>query len=517
MSETKQTILDRAINYLAPEWGVRRAAARMALGASYRGGIATRTSLPWSTSTTIRNQRQARRNEMGTMRDRARNVWDNNPVGRSLLKTEIDNVIGGGFVLQAKTGDKAFDSEAEDRWEEWLEVADLRGMLTASDLQRQMYGNARRDGDRGVVLVDRGGESRLQLIAGDLIETPYSKYTDPSIVSGVEVDAYSRPIAYHVADEDENGKRTWARVPASNFIFLSHISEDTQVRGETCYAQIFGMLDNLDQYIDGVALAAWMGTVFGIVFKESTGAKQYAQLPTLNDSQGSSRRAITLENGMVKYVGREDDVVQVDAKQPMSQTPDFIRAMMRLIGLPFDMPLELAMKDMSTVNFASARIGLLGYYRACRARQRSFRTKALDRIYQWWISREAKRGTFVSRVPERFWGHRFVSEGWDYTDPVSESQADLLQIDMGTKTPQMVAAERGRDWEEMQIDLQAASAMRRMMELREVSSTLTRDPLANSAIVQTDAMDAEDPEDDTEDTVDDAAEETPTEDTNESD
>jgi hypothetical protein len=68
-----------------------------------------------------------------------------------------------------------------------------------------------------------------------------------------------------------------------------------------------------------------------------------------------------------------------------------------------------------------------------------------------------------------------MAQGWDYTDPVSEAQADLLQIDMGIKTPQMAAAERGRDWEEMQLDLAAARAFRKLQQLPDVAGSYTRD------------------------------------------
>jgi hypothetical protein len=33
---------------------------------------------------------------------------------------------------------------------------------------------------------------------------------------------------------------------------------------------------------------------------------------------------------MVKYIGTDEEVAQVQAHQPMQQTPDFIRAMLRL-------------------------------------------------------------------------------------------------------------------------------------------------------------------------------------------
>jgi capsid protein len=70
-----------------------------------------------------------------------------------------------------------------------------------------------------------------------------------------------------------------------------------------------------------------------------------------------------------------------------------------------------------------------------------------------------------------------MAEGWDYTDPVSEAQADLLQIDMGIKTRKMAAAERGRDWEEMQIQLKAETAARKLNELPDVAGNYTRDRL----------------------------------------
>jgi lambda family phage portal protein len=484
MTEVKQQSrpwLDRAIEYVAPSWAVRREWARTTLEASHRGGIQTRTSTPWGSSVSFRGGTMSGRMNLADQCSRARRVYSEHPVGRSLLKTETDNVIGDGLTLQGKTASKEFNREAEERWVEWMDRADIRGLENGSDLQRRFYRSPRRDGDGGMVLVDRGGESRLQYIPRDLICTPDDKHGETTIIDGIEVNAACQPVAFHVLDTDERGKRRWTRVPAPNFVYnLPEFDEDLAVRGPTCYSQIFSLLDGLDGYVDAVIIAARMAAVFGLIFKDANANQQYAALGTLANSQGQQQKGVTLENGMVKYVGGKDDVVQVQAQQPMNQTPDFIRAVCRLLGLPFDMPLELVLKDVSQVNFSSARVGLLGYYRACRARQKPYRVK-WDRIYQWWISRERKRqelglpGAFVTAFPENYWAHRFGFQGWDYTDPVSESQADLLQIDMGVKTPQMVAAERGRDWEEMQEELAVARALRRLSELPEMHSTLTRD------------------------------------------
>jgi lambda family phage portal protein len=498
-TDNKPSRLERLIEWAAPGVALRRAEARdrlqtaRAYSASYRGGIATRTSAAWSgNDRSYRYGTNADRRSLADMRDRARRIYRDNPIGKSILNTETDNVVADGFTLQAKTPDPAFNKEVEERWDAWLEEADMRGMLCGADVQRQAYRSPRRDGDGGVVLVESGGQSRLQFIPGDLIQSPLgigaTQRLDNGnvIVDGVELDAGSRPVAFHVLDTDEMGKREYSRVGRSNFIYLTpELDDDLGVRGTTCYSTIFADLDGLDGYKDAVVVAARMGCVFGLIYKTAKPGAALSQLATAQNSEGRAQKAVTLENGMLKYIGTDEDMVQVQANQPMQQTPEFIRSMMRLIGVPFDMPLEMIAKDMSTVNFASARIGLISYYRACRTRQERFVRRFLARVYAWWVSRERKRqllgypDAFVTPFPPgKFWAAAFLPRAWGYTDPVSEAQADLLQISMGTKSPQMVSAEQGRDWETLVIENAAAEAERRAKQLSPmVLSTLTRDAI----------------------------------------
>jgi len=472
-------IFDRAIEAVAPEWAVSREVARQKL-ATHRGGVATRTSRPWGQSQSIRGGTTATRWNQAGRRDRARKVYAEHPIGRSLLKTETDNVISCGFTLQVGTESLEFNAEIEDRWDEWLEIADIRGMKSGTDLIRQFYQSPRRDGDGGIVLVDlgigSGGQSRLQYIPGDLICNDWKRPNSLNILDGVEVDAASRPIAFNVKSQDEFGKQDWTRVPANNFIYIApEIDDDLGVRGDSCYSTIFNPLDQIDGYIDAVIIAARMAAVFGLIIKEETAGQQFAGLQSLTNSQGKQQKAVTLENGMLKYQGTADSVVQVVPQQPMNQTPDFIRTICRLLGLPFDMPLELVFKDLSQTSFSSARIGLIGYYRSCRVRQKTFIRRCMSRIFRWWLSREIKLGRITSAIPANPLFHVFLAEGWDYTDPVSEMQADLLAIDIGIKTPQQCAADRGRDYEENIIAIQAANAMRRGAKLADVASNMTRD------------------------------------------
>jgi hypothetical protein len=98
----------------------------------------------------------------------------------------------------------------------------------------------------------------------------------------------------------------------------------------------------------------------------------------------------------------------------------------------------------------------------------------VERTIRWWLSRERLRARddpkrWTTAFPERFWTHSLLVNAWDYTDPVSEAQSDLLQISMRTKSPQMVMTERGRDIKQIERDFEEYGDP-------DVLSTMTRDP-----------------------------------------
>lgn len=444
-------LLDRLVEYVSPESGARRAAARQALELSYRGGVPSRIDRSWTVGNGgVTGQRQIDRQRLGSMRDRARRADKDNAVAHAILNRLVDNVVGEGFRMQSRTGNPDFDRKAEELFAADCDRFDIRGILSWSEFQRHWYRCHERDGDVGVVLVDRGGQSRLQLIGGERIKTPDDKQAAVAEwLDGVRVDGVGRPVQFSIEVAPEFGKRKFELVTAANFDYFPRIQNYDQVRGEPCFSQVFQLLDQLEGYVEAVVIAARMAAVFGLVFKGPSMPDQARRLGTTTNAQGETRRSVTLENGQVKYLGGNDDIMQLDAKQPMNQTPDFIASMLRMIGNAVDMPLEIVALNMKEVNFSSARIGLLQFYRAMRAKQAAFASH-LSRVYRWWISRQVNAGAFAGMaIPENYWDHKFIPQGWSYTDPVSEAQADLLQVSMGTASVREICHKLGRDFDEI--------------------------------------------------------------------
>jgi capsid protein len=460
----------------------RREVARLgAIEASYRGGVPNRTSEEWTRADGLRFGTAGDRIQVQDTRSRAYQAYENDPVARTLVQTETDNVIGDGLNYQPTSSSEEWNREAKDRYYAWLEECSVRGpdVETGCELQRTLWSYSRVGGDIGWILVSRGSESRVQTIRAENIATPDDMHSGDAVYDGIRFDGFGRPTTFYVlTTDDRQGRRVFTPIPARDFVWLPHMTNPGQARPPSCYVTIFEALSHLRRFVNGVSLAAWMATVFGLVIKQKSSNNQFAQLGTTTNSQGDQQRAITLENGSVKYAGTEDEVAQVQASQPMQQTPAFIDAMYRIIGQPFDMPLEVIAKNLSTVNFASARIGLIPFQNSCRIKAGRFGSR-WSRTTRWWLSRERLRASddprrWTTPFPADYWNHEFLPNAFDYTDPVSEAQSDLLQIDMKTKSPQMVIAERGRDEAQIIRDLQAWET--KTKDLPKVNSTLTRHP-----------------------------------------
>lgn len=407
--------------------------------------------------------------DLASLRDRARRVDQANPVGHSLLNTEVDCVIGNGLnVVPRATRDDGteaddFNGEVSERWEQWWETADVRRIYrTPGEVQRAVYRSARRDGDDGTVLVGSGDSpSRIQFVASDLIETPLDKYGDPRIRHGVRFNDVAAPLLYYVKTLTREGNQTYTPVGYENFLHLANRHYDVYAaRGISCFAQAFALLDHLDQYTESVAIAAWMGAVFGLVIKDEAPHRQVSGLGQARGSDGEMRSAVTYENGMMRYVGPQGGVMQVDAKQPMSQTPEFARMLIRLIGLVLDMPLEFAAHDFSKANFSVSRIAGHMYWKSVGRKRDWFGSQWLSPLYRWWLSREVKYGRITSPVPRNYWAHKINGAPPVSADPLREAQGLLLQRDMGQVSDYDIATALGNDYDRTQAEIAAAERAR---------------------------------------------------------
>jgi capsid protein len=289
-----QNLLDRMVEALFPSMAARRYQSRASIEmarASYRGAVSTRGSTPWGSSVSYRGGTSSDRRDLAEMRDRARTIYRDNAIAKSLLNTETDNVVAEGYTLQMGSGDTAFNKEAEDRFYRWLDKADVSGKASASDLFRMSWREPRKDGDGGIILSKRGGYPRLQYIPGDLIRNPYAGFDFRTMFDGVECDPAGRAIRFWVRDVDEAGKDIVSPIDARDFVYIAHLDDPMAARGATVFGPVFELLDQIDSYRDSVTKAAIMACICsGWSRSGSTPLPRRANSARPRTARGCSRR-----------------------------------------------------------------------------------------------------------------------------------------------------------------------------------------------------------------------------------
>jgi hypothetical protein len=266
-------------------------------------------------------------------------------------------------------------AEAEDRFYKWLETATSAGKASASGPVPHEWREPRKDGDGGFLLLKRGGYPRLQYIPGDLIRNPYKGFDFRTMFDGVECDPAGRPMRFWIRDVT---RRARTRSPDRRPGLRLHRAPRRPARR----ARGDGLRPDLraarpDRQLPRLG---HQGRDPGLHLRADREAAEPGggdrALGTMTNSQGDQQKAITLENGMLKVMGTDESVFQVQASQPMQQTPEFMRALSASRRSGSTCRWRSALRDLSQVNFSGGQLGMKGYERTCRVRQDWLKSRA---------------------------------------------------------------------------------------------------------------------------------------------
>lgn len=457
----------------------------------YNGAVPSRNDTTWPPSRAFKGANSTlNRWRLTLLRDRARQMAENNPLAVGMLDRAVENVIGHGMRLQAMTDDPGFNEQAEELWRDWIDKADIRGVFSGAEFQRVIYRHHLLDGDVGCGLVSRGTDCFLQGYEGDLIDTANGGYRpEDNVVDGIQFDSDNRAVGYYVTPFDQSGVQMGETfIRARDFIFYPRLRRLSQIRGEPCFSQVFKLFDQIDGYQEAVIVAARIAACQGLMIKSNSAANQLNGLKTATDLQGNPRRITQMEPGIIHYLQPGEEVQTINPSQPTQSFPDFMAAMLRFAGLTLGLPLELVLLDFSRTNYSSARASLLQAYRSFRTQQQSFCERFMSRTYRWRISKWVKNGQLV--VPPKllgvpadgtspaWWNHQWIAPGWAWVDPVKELQAALMAIDGGLATVSGTLQEHGKDLR----DLTAVRA-REIKLFDELGIVLSKSNMTRDAII----------------------------------
>lgn len=364
MSETARRVglLDRTINAVAPVWGARRTAARMQISALAGVHEATRKS---------RSRKIARDGGSGdaivgqdaaTLRNQARHLERDLDLGRGVLNVLVQNVVGTGIDVEpaprmpGQAVDEDLAAQLDQLFVDWWERPEVTARHDAGGMQRLLCRSWLRDGESLFQHVQGTGRGlshgtavpySVEMIEADML--PLDLY-DPArgIVQGIEVNAWNRPVAYHLYKTHPSNIYSQQlpetkRLGADKVEHIALIDRIGQLRGLSVFASAMNRFEDVKDYEDSERIAAKVAASLTAFIRKGQPAEYGhgdAASGILAPESEREYRDIRMVPGLIMDdLLPGEDIGIIDSKRPNPNAADFregqLRAISRGVGTTF--------------------------------------------------------------------------------------------------------------------------------------------------------------------------------------
>ncbi len=403
------------------------------------------------------------------IRNRARDLERNSDIVSSVIDPFERGVVGTGIRLQAKVMEAGEDNEElnakiEQLWNRWCRYdhCDVTGQLCFSEMQRQ--GVRRRLVDGGlfyILCVDPKEEFplKLQIKEVDELDTSTLYYGQGrgknKVVGGIELDPFGKTVAYHFKEYDVygwNGKSV--RVEAKHVIYLNYKNRPSEVREFSPLGKILPRLRDLNQYINAVSVKERVLACLSVFIKKAAQVMNFGN-PKNRDRTDSATgyRTQTLSPGMINYLDAGDSVEVVNPSGQASNAKDFVSMLQHSIGAAMGLSYEATTRDMSQVNYSSARQGLLDDQRTYQIWQHYIIEHFCQPVYEKFLEccvlsgKLDIPGFFTEK--EKYIRCEWIPNGMSWIDPLKEVRANEYALNSNQITLEEICASRGQDYRDV--------------------------------------------------------------------
>ena len=396
-----------------------------------------------------------------TVRDRARYVVGNCPYAWGMLDTYATDVVGPWVTVSFPRGDvsEALRDRVSDAFDAWALKADFWAKLKLMVRAKTTDGEAFATFYTDPTITDETNDVTLNLavIECDRVESWTETITREDEFDGIRFDAYRHPVAYRILKYHPGDYRAirnikgragdW--VKAANVIHYFEALRPEQVRGISDFVSMLDIPAEQKSYRSSVTETAINAASISGVLLTDLVPECYD-----DEDQPMGKCAMEVKPNTVFQMQRGSfitlpegyDLKQLQAQQPTSLYPDFVRALIAEMARCLSMPVNLAMCDSSRHNFASAKLDFAIYGDKITDVRSTLVTKVLDRVFYKWLEEYA----VVERIDPRSLAALRRTE-WLFTertnaDVMKDASADNTRLGNATTSYATLYAKDGKDW-----------------------------------------------------------------------
>jgi len=453
--------IDNIVAAFSPERAYKRQAFRTAFEElkNYDSGGYSRPNQNWR----VINQsaEMTDKFDRDNVRARARDLERNSDIMNSVVKAFKRNVVGGGYQIQAKTGDDELNKQIEKLWKRWCKKqnCDVTGTQSLNQIIRMAVERKKVDG--GIIFVKRYTKDgiipfKLQMFEVDELdsENMVPKTKGNKVCGGIEYNAWNKPVGYFLKQYDFDG---WQinqpiYIDAKDVIFYFTKNRPSQLREISDMSATIGRVRDINEFMMAVSVKQRIEACLSVFVKKAlptTGIGRTGSTEPRKEYDGK-----LIAPGMIKEMNAGDEIQVVNPTGQSADATAFTKLQQRLIGAGQGISYEATARDMSESTYSSARQGMieddLTY-----GEEKELLLEVLDEIYETFVISAVLCGQL--NIP-RFWEekHQYLEHDWTqepkaWIDPQKESNANHIALSTGQKTFKQIAAENGKDWRD-QID-----------------------------------------------------------------
>lgn len=452
--------LDRAVAYVSPQAGIRRAQARLLFDAhrknearirGFEAARMGRRTSGWNASGSSANSETEQ--ALAIIRARSRDLVTNNVWAKRAVNVITANTIGEGIIAKIKGRTDRQVKLIDEIYEDWADT-----LACDADGRHDFYGlqalTCRGLVANGEMLIRRRWRRandflpvpmQLQVLEPDFLDTAKNEREASGFftIQGIRFSPLGRRVGYWLFDEHPGGNVTgqyhrWNSrlVDARDIIHLYRMDRAGQVRGVPWGTSCIMRLKDFDDYEDAQLLRQKLAACFTVFVS----APDTSSLPGVGNDQ-EEEEARRIEPGMIEFLtgGKQ---ISFASPPGVDGFKDVSVISQRAVATGFDVPYEFLSGDLSQINFSSLRAGFTEFGRHVKQwRSEMFLPHLCQGVFAWFRDAAELAGRDVSGIRAKH-----ISPRREYVDPTKEVPAEIKSIRAGISCLSEVVEERGRDF-----------------------------------------------------------------------
>lgn len=406
------------------------------------------------------------------LRARSRDLVRNNEYAKryiNLLKTNIVGDRGFGLQVKAMGEDGRLDianNDVETAFKTWGKRGHctVDGRLSWVDAQKMVIEGLARDGE--VFIIKHRGAGyhdsfSLQFIEPDEIDEQKNERmpNGNEVRMGVELDEFKRPVAYHKltyhpGDYDYTTAmraKKHERIPADRVIHIFLPLRPGQTRGEPWMAPVMFSMKQLSGFREAAVINARVGASKMGFFTSPAGDGFVA------DDMDGNVPIMDAEPGTFHQLPTGVSLEMFDPQFPNNEFEGFHKAILKGIASGLGVSYTSLSNDLEATSYSSIRQGALEERDHYRELQAFLIDHFVRPVYEAWMYSATEINSFgipVSRAERFIDASAFRGKAWSWVDPQKEMNAAIAGMKAGVLSIQDVAAQYGKDVEELFAQIQ---------------------------------------------------------------